>query len=353
MNDKLIWKSITEKIKIWGHEFGFDEIGISDIKLNHTKKSYDDWIKSSFQGEMHYLKKHQDIKFNPNRLVPKALTIISARLNYFPKKENTLEILQNKNKAYISRYALGRDYHKVIRSKLKKLTQKLIKEIKNTSFNSRVFTDSAPVLEVELAEKAGLGWRGKHGLLLNKENGSWFFLGEIYTSLPLVIDEKKINHCGSCTACIDICPTKAIIAPYKLDANKCISYLTIEFKGSIPVEYRKPIGNRIYGCDDCQLVCPWNKYGKITKEKDFNVRHNLDDLSLIDSFKITEPEFKKIFNGSAILRIGYDRWLRNIAISLGNAPKSDKIVKVLKSRLKNTTKLVQEHILWAINEHQN
>ena len=353
MNDKLIWKSITEKIKIWGHEFGFDEIGISDIKLNHTKKSYDDWIKSSFQGEMHYLKKHQDIKFNPNRLVPKTLTIISARLNYFPKKENTLEILQNKNKAYISRYALGRDYHKVIRGKLKKLTQKLIEEIKNTSFNSRVFTDSAPVLEVELAEKAGLGWRGKHGLLLNKENGSWFFLGEICTSLPLVIDEKKINHCGSCTACIDICPTKAIIAPYKLDANKCISYLTIEFKGSIPVEYRKPIGNRIYGCDDCQLVCPWNKYGKITKEKDFNARHNLDDLSLIDSFKITEAEFKRIFNGSAILRIGYDRWLRNIAISLGNAPKSDKVVKVLKSRLKNTTKLVQEHILWAINEHQN
>jgi len=353
MNDKLIWKSITDKIKIWGHEFGFDEIGISDINLSHSKKSYDDWIKSGFQGEMNYLRKHQDIKFNPKKLVPKTLTVISARLNYFPKKENTMQILQDKNKAYISRYTLGRDYHKVIRSKLKKLTQKLKEEVKDKSFNSRVFTDSAPVLEVELAEKAGLGWRGKHSLLLNKENGSWFFLGEIYTSLPLVIDEKKPNHCGSCSACIDICPTKAIVAPYKLDANKCISYLTIEFKGSIPIEYRKPMGNRIYGCDDCQLVCPWNKYAKITKEKDFNARHNLDNLSLIDSFKITEVEFKRIFNGSAILRIGYDQWLRNVAVSLGNAPKSNKIIKVLQSRLNNTSELVKEHIIWAINEHQN
>ena len=353
MNDKLFWKSITDKIKIWGHEFGFDEIGISDININHSKKSYDDWIKSGFQGEMHYLEKHQDIKFNPKNLVPKTLTVISARLNYFPKKENTLQILQDKNKAYISRYTLGRDYHKVIRGKLKKITKKLKEEVKNISFNSRVFTDSAPVLEVELAEKAGLGWRGKHSLLLNKDNGSWFFLGEIYTSLPLVVDKKELNHCGSCSACIDVCPTRAIIAPYKLDASKCISYLTIEFKGSIPLEYRKPIGNRVYGCDDCQLACPWNKYGKITKEKDFNARHNLDNLSLIDSFKITETEFKKIFNGSAILRIGYDQWLRNIAVGLGNAPKSNKIIKVLESRLKNTSKLVQEHILWAINEHQN
>ncbi|MDC0182608.1 tRNA epoxyqueuosine(34) reductase QueG [Nitrosomonadales bacterium] len=353
MNDKLIWKSITDKIKIWGHEFGFDEIGISDINLSHSKKSYDDWIKSGFQGKMHYLKKHQDMKFNPQNLVPETLTVISARLNYFPKKENTLQILQDKNKAYISRYTLGRDYHKVIRGKLKKLTKKLKEEVKNISFNSRVFTDTAPVLEVELAEKAGLGWRGKHSLLLNKDNGSWFFLGEIYTSLPLVVDEKKLNHCGTCSACIDVCPTNAIIAPYKLDASKCISYLTIEFKGSIPTKYRKPIGNRIYGCDDCQLVCPWNKYGKITKEKDFNTRHNLDNLSLIDSFKITEAEFTKIFNGSAILRIGYDQWLRNVAVGLGNAPKSNKIIKVLESRLKNTSKLVQEHILWAINEHQN
>ncbi len=353
MNDKLLWKSITEKIKLWGHELGFDEIGISDINLNQTKKSYHEWIKSGFQGEMHYLEKHQDIKFDPTQLLPKTLTVISVRLNYFPQKENTLQILQDKNRAYISRYSLGRDYHKVIRAKLKKLTQKLKEEIKDISFDSRVFTDSAPVLEVELAEKAGLGWRGKHTLLLNKENGSWFFLGEIYTTLPLAIDEKKSNHCGTCSACIDICPTNAIIAPYKLDANKCISYLTIEFKGSIPLEYRKPIGNRIYGCDDCQLVCPWNKYGKITKEKDFNARHSLDDLSLIDSFKISEKEFKKIFNGSAILRIGYNQWLRNIAISLGNAPKSDKIIKVLESRLKDTTELVQEHILWAINQHQS
>ena len=353
MNDKLIWKSITEKIKIWGHALGFDEIGISDINLNHSKKSYADWIKAGFHGEMNYLKKHQELKFNPTQLLPKTLTVISARLNYFPQKENTLKILQDKNKAYISRYTLGRDYHKVIRNKLKKLSQKLKEELKDVSFDSRVFTDSAPVLEVELAEKAGLGWRGKHTLLLNKDNGSWFFLGEIYTSLPLVVDEKKLNHCGSCSACIDICPTKAIIAPYKLDANRCISYLTIEFKGSIPIEFRKPIGNRIYGCDDCQLVCPWNKYGKITKEKDFNTRHNLNDLSLIDSFKISEQEFKRVFNGSAILRIGYNQWLRNIAISLGNSPKSEKVIEALQSRLKNTTELVKEHILWAIKQHQN
>jgi len=353
MNDKLIWKSITEKIKIWGHDLGFDEIGISDISLNHSKKSYDGWIKAGFHGEMNYLKTHQELKFNPTQLLPKTLTVISVRLNYFPEKENTLKILQDKNKAYISRYTLGRDYHKVIRGKLKKLSQKLKEELRDVSFDSRVFTDSAPVLEVELAEKAGLGWRGKHTLLLNKDNGSWFFLGEIYTSLPLVIDKKKSNHCGSCSACIDICPTKAIIAPYKLDANRCISYLTIEFKGSIPIEFRKPIGNRIYGCDDCQLVCPWNKYGKITKEKDFNTRHNLNDLSLIDSFKISEQEFKRIFNGSAILRIGYNQWLRNIAISLGNSPKSEKVIEVLQSRLKNSTELVKEHILWAIKQHQN
>jgi len=353
MNDKLIWKSITEKIKIWGHDLGFDEIGISDISLNHSKKSYAGWIKAGFHGEMNYLKTHQELKFNPTQLLPKTLTVISVRLNYFPEKENTLKILQDKNKAYISRYTLGRDYHKVIRGKLKKLSQKLKEELRDVSFDSRVFTDSAPVLEVELAEKAGLGWRGKHTLLLNKDNGSWFFLGEIYTSLPLVIDKKKSNHCGSCSACIDICPTKAIIAPYKLDANRCISYLTIEFKGSIPIEFRKPIGNRIYGCDDCQLVCPWNKYGKITKEKDFNTRHNLNDLSLIDSFKISEQEFKRIFNGSAILRIGYNQWLRNIAISLGNSPKSEIVIEVLQSRLKNSTELVKEHILWAIKQHQN
>ena len=353
MNDKLIWKSITEKIKIWGHDLGFDKIGISDINLNHSKKSYADWIKAGFHGEMNYLKKHQELKFNPTQLLPKTLTVISARLNYFPQKENTLKILQDKNRAYISRYTLGRDYHKVIRGKLKKLSQRLKEELKDVSFDSRVFTDSAPVMEVELAEKAGLGWRGKHTLLLNKDNGSWFFLGEIYTSLPLVVDKKQSNHCGTCSACIDVCPTKAIIAPYKLDSNRCISYLTIEFKGSIPIEFRKPIGNRIYGCDDCQLVCPWNKYGQITKEKDFNARHNLDNLSLTESFKLSEREFKRIFNGSAILRIGYEQWLRNIAISLGNAPKSQKIIKVLQSRLENTTELVKEHILWAIKQHQN
>ena len=353
MNDKSNMESIAKKIKAWGIGLGFNQVGISDIDLESAKKPYFEWINSGFQGEMSYLNKHKTLKFKPDSLVPQTIRIISTRLDYLPKENNTQKILQNKNKAYISRYALGRDYHKVVRGKLKKLTQKIQNEIKDLPVNFRVFSDSAPVLEVEIAGKSGLGWRGKHTLLINKEHGSWFFLGEIYINLPLPIDKKVVNHCGSCSACIDVCPTKAIIAPYHLDARKCISYLTIEHKGSIPIEFRKAIGNRIYGCDDCQLVCPWNKYGKITKEHDFMIRNNLHNLSLIESFEINESQFKKLFNGSAILRIGYEQWLRNIAIGLGNAPKSDRIIRALKSRLTNTTKLVREHIEWALEQHKN
>jgi epoxyqueuosine reductase len=353
MNDKSNMESIAKKIKAWGIGLGFNQVGISDINLESAKKPYFEWINSGFQGEMSYLNKHKALKFKPDSLVPQTIRIISTRLDYLPKENNTQKILQNKNKAYISRYALGRDYHKVVRGKLKKLTQKIQNEIKALPVNFRVFSDSAPVLEVEIAGKSGLGWRGKHTLLINKEHGSWFFLGEIYINLPLPIDKKVVNHCGICSACIDVCPTKAIIAPYHLDARKCISYLTIEHKGSIPIVFRKAIGNRIYGCDDCQLVCPWNKYGKITKEHDFMIRNNLHNLSLIESFEINESKFKKLFNGSTILRIGYEQWLRNIAIGLGNAPKSDRIISVLKSRLTNTTKLVREHIEWALEQHKN
>ena len=299
---------------------------------------------------MSYLKRHSDLKFNPQKLAPKTIRIISARIDYFPNDENTKLALKNKDQAYISRYALGRDYHKVIRAKLKKLSIKIKDEITNYPIEFRVFTDSAPVLEVELAEKSGLGWRGKHTLLINKEHGSWFFLGEIFINLPLPVDKKLTNHCGTCSACIDICPTKAIVAPYKLDARKCISYLTIEHKGVIPIEYRNAIGNRIYGCDDCQLMCPWNKYSKVTNEHDFMIRNNLHKISLLESFKMSKDKFEEIFNGSAILRIGYERWSRNIAIGLGNAKKSKAIIAALKNRLNDASPMLQEHINWAIKE---
>ena len=350
MKEQLIMQRIVKKIKSLGLELGFNHIGISDLNLDHAKKPYQDWIKSNFQGDMSYLKRHSDFKFNPQKLVPKTIRIISARIDYFPNDKNTKLALKNKDQAYISRYALGRDYHKVIKAKLKKLSSKIKDEITNYPVEFRVFTDSAPVLEVELAEKSGLGWRGKHTLLINKDHGSWFFLGEIFINLPLPIDKKLTNHCGTCSACIDICPTKAIIAPYKLDARKCISYLTIEHKGSIPVEYRKAIGNRVYGCDDCQLICPWNKYSKVTNEHDFMIRNNLHKISLLDSFKISKDKFDEIFNGSAILRLGYERWLRNIAIGLGNAKKSKAILAELKERLPDATPMLQEHINWAIKE---
>ncbi|MFM8491356.1 MAG: tRNA epoxyqueuosine(34) reductase QueG, partial [Candidatus Methylopumilus sp.] len=287
-------------------------------------------------------------------LVPHTIRIITARLNYFPHSRNSETILQDSQKAFISRYALGSDHHKVMRAKLKKLSEKIQKEAHKAldhAFQFRLFTDSAPVMEVELAEKSGLGWRGKHTLLINKGHGSWFFLGEIYINLPLPIDKKVENHCGTCTNCMDICPTKAIIGPYKLDARKCISYLTIEHKSSIPIEYRKHIGNRVYGCDDCQLYCPWNKFGQISKEDDFKVRHGLDDIELVECFLWTEAEFLKYMEGSAMLRIGYDQWLRNIAIGLGNAKTSEIIVNVLKSRYPDASPLVKEHISWALAQH--
>jgi len=352
MNDKLKWKAFAKNIKDWGRELGFDYVGISDTNLNTQKEAYRAWIKAGFNGSMSFLKKHQELKFSPESLVNNTISIISVRLDYMPLEENTLKVLKDKNRAYISRYALGRDYHKVMRSKLKKLALKIKVESQRIESNYRVFTDSAPVMEVEIAEKAGLGWRGKHTLLLNKDHGSWFFLGEIFTDLPIPSDNKLTSHCGTCSACIDICPTKAIIAPYKLDARKCISYLTIENKGEIPIEYRKAIGNRVYGCDDCQIICPWNKYAKITRETDFRVRHKLNDLSLIDSFMFSEADFNKIFNGSAILRIGYQQWLRNIAIGLGNAPTSKEVINTLKSKLKTSSAMVKEHILWALEQHK-
>jgi len=304
--------------------------------------------------------KHGTKRTRPAELVPNTNRIISARLDYLPPNAKDSEaILQSSNQAFISRYALGRDYHKVMRNKLQKLCEKIKAELadnqlgynKTSHFEYRAFTDSAPVLEVALAEKSGLGWRGKHTLLINKNQGSWFFLGEIYTNLPLEIDAPATNHCGTCTSCIDVCPTQAITAPYEVDARRCISYLTIELKGNIPIALRALIGNRVYGCDDCQLYCPWNKFAEITKEADFAVKHGLDDISLIDCFSWNEDAFKTKMAGSAIYRIGYTQWLRNIAVGLGNAESTPAIIDTLKQHINHKDIVVRDHVRWALSRH--
>ena len=345
------YTSITADIKRWGCELGFAEIGVCDTDLAAAEIEHQAWVKKDFHGDMNYMAKHGTKRTRPAELVPNTLRIITARLDYLPPNaKDSWQVINNNEAAFISRYALGRDYHKVMRQKLQKLCDKIALEVPD--FEYRVFTDSAPVLEVALAEKSGLGWRGKHTLLINKDHGSWFFLGEIYTNLPLPIDEGASNHCGSCSACIDICPTRAITAPYEVDARRCISYLTIELKDAIPLEFRPLIGNRVYGCDDCQLICPWNKFSETTTEPDFNVRNGLDDISLVECFGWSEAEFEQKMAGSAIFRIGYVQWLRNIAVGLGNAPTTPEIIVALKSRENDASELVREHVLWALSQHQ-
>lgn len=346
---------LSAEIKRWGLALGFNEIGITNTDLQVAEAEHQAWIEKGFHGEMDYMAKHGTKRTRPAELVPNTLRIISARLDYLPPDAIDSEtVLQQKNKAFISRYALGRDYHKVMRQKLQKLCDKIQTELSHynsANFEYRVFTDSAPVLEVALAEKAGLGWRGKHTLLINKTQGSWFFLGEIYTNLPLPIDTPATNHCGTCSSCLDICPTQAITAPYEVDARRCISYLTIELKGSIPLELRPLIGNRVYGCDDCQLYCPWNKFAELTKEPDFAVRHGLDDIDLIDCFSWSEAQFKSKMAGSAIYRIGYAQWLRNIAVGLGNAEPSAEVLNALRARANDPDATVREHVAWALGQH--
>jgi epoxyqueuosine reductase len=350
LNDNEMTK-LAADIKQWGKALGFAEIGITDTDLSFAEKEHQGWIKKGFHGEMDYMAKHGTKRTRPAELVPNTIRVISARMDYLPPKaKDSWQVMNDGNKAFISRYALGRDYHKVIRNKLQMLCEKIDQTIKGVEY--RAFTDSAPVLEVALAEKAGLGWRGKHTLLINKDHGSWFFLGEIYTNLPLPIDKPATNHCGSCTSCIDICPTQAITAPYEVDARRCISYLTIELKNSIPVEFRPLIGNRVYGCDDCQLTCPWNKFAESTPENDFHVRHGLDDINLIECFSWSEDEFKQKMAGSAIYRIGYTQWLRNIAVGLGNATTSPEIIQALKLRENDNSELVREHVDWALKQHR-
>lgn len=335
----------------WASELGFQQLGVSDVDLTTAEDRLNTWLAERFHGEMTYMDRHGAKRSRPADLVPGTVRVISVRMDYLPdESEAPRDLLDHESRAYISRYALGRDYHKVLRSRLRKLARRI--EAKIGTFGYRVFVDSAPVLEKAIAEKAGIGWIGKHTNLIHEKAGSWFFLGEVYTDLPLPTDQAATSHCGSCKACIDVCPTDAIIAPYQLDARRCISYLTIELRGSIPVEFRKAIGNRIYGCDDCQLYCPWNKFAEPTAEADFAPRHGLNSAELADLFAWSEEQWLANTEGSAIRRIGYDRWLRNIAIALGNAATTANVVRALKARRHNSAPLVNEHIEWALLQHQ-
>jgi epoxyqueuosine reductase len=344
------YAQLAVAIKSWGKTLGFQEVGIADTDLGAAELRLLDWLEEGCHGDMDYMAKHGTKRSRPAELLPGTLRVISVRINYQPQHaRDSWQVLADGNKAYVSRYATGRDYHKVLRRRLQTLVDNIHQRVGD--HRCRVFTDSAPVMEVELARKAGLGWRGKHTLLLTRETGSWFFLGEIYTDLPLPVDSTQQDHCGTCEKCIDICPTRAIVAPYELDARRCISYLTIEHKGSIPVELRPLLGNRVYGCDDCQLVCPWNKYAQASAETDFAVRHGLDDAELIELFGWSEEEFHEKLSGSAIHRIGYERWLRNLAVGLGNAPRSSAAIQALQKRLDHSSPLVREHVLWALERH--
>jgi len=343
---------LNRQIQQFSEELGFQQLGISDLDLQQHEQHLNDWLAAGFHGEMDYMARHGSKRSHPEQLVAGTVRVISVRMDYLPPELTPpQDILRAKNKAYISRYALGRDYHKLIRKRLQQLADKIRDSI--GEFGYRVFTDSAPVLEKALAEKADLGWMGKHTNLINRKAGSWFFLGEIFTDLPLPISNTSSeNHCGKCTACLDVCPTQAIVAPYKVDAKRCISYLTIELHGSIPVEFRADIGNRIYGCDDCQLVCPWNRFARNTREQDFFSRHHLDSADLLDLFNWDEATFLKKTEGSAIRRIGHQRWLRNIAIALGNTPHSEAVINALQTKKPTVSEMVAEHIEWAMQQQR-
>ena len=346
------YAALAREIKRWGAELGFQQVGIADSELGEAERRLLDWLGKGFHGEMDYMARHGTKRTRPGDLVPGTLRVIAARMNYSPPRvRDSHEVMKDGTRAFISRYAMGCDYHKLMRKRMQKLAQRIEESV--GKFHYRVFTDSAPVMEVELGAKAGLGWRGKHTLLLNREAGSYFFLGEIYTDLPLPVDKAQDDHCGTCQKCIDICPTQAILGPYQLDARRCISYLTIEHKGSIPEELRPLIGNRVYGCDDCQLVCPWNKFASPSGEPDFAVRNGLDDVTLVELFGWSETEFHDRLAGSAIHRIGYERWLRNLAVGLGNAPKSATVIAALEARANQSSVLLREHVEWALERQQS
>lgn len=345
-------RTLLADLRRWSLELGFARLGVARIDLAPDEAHFLDWLRAGFNGEMAYMSRHGVKRSRPAELLPGTVSCISVRMNYWPGDAADAEAtLANRRMAYVSRYALGRDYHKLMRARLQKLCDRIQGEV--GPFGHRVFTDSAPVLEKALARNAGLGWIGKHTNLIDRDAGSYFFLGEIYLDMALPADEPAGAHCGTCSACMPACPTGAIVAPHRLDARRCISYLTIELAGSIPLEFRSAIGNRIYGCDDCQLVCPWNKFARPSAEKDFAPRHGLDRSQLAELFSWSEAEFLDRTQGSAIRRIGYEQWLRNIAVALGNAPTSPEVLEALRSRAQYPSALVREHVEWALVQHRS
>jgi epoxyqueuosine reductase len=343
-------QALSTTLQQWAHELGFQQLGITGVDLSQHEDYLERWLDQGFHGDMDYMAKHGRKRSRPDELVPGTCTVLSLRMDYQPEGVAPEQILAQTHKAYISRYALGRDYHKLMRHRLAQLAKRIEQELDGGCY--RAFVDSAPVLERAIAERAGLGWIAKNTMLINERGGSWFFLGEIYTDIPFPQDPPKTEkHCGSCQACLEVCPTQAFVAPFVLDARRCISYLTIEHKGSIDEALRPLMGNRIYGCDDCQLVCPWNKFAQTSDEPDFAPRHQLDDRDLVDLFQWTESDFERHTQGSAIRRIGHERWLRNIAVALGNAATTPAIVNALRQRLSHPSPLVREHVQWALQQH--
>ncbi|NII52994.1 tRNA epoxyqueuosine(34) reductase QueG [Luteibacter sp. SG786] len=344
------YAALAVDIKRWASELGFADTGIADTDLGNDEAHLESWLAEGHHGEMDYMARHGTRRSRPAELEPGTLRVISVRMDYVPPgMPNAWDVINDGEKAYVARYALGRDYHKVMRNRLQKLAARIQERIGDFSY--RAYVDSAPVLEKAIARNAGLGWIGKHTVLINKRAGSYFFLGELYTDLPLPVDAPASAHCGSCRRCIDICPTQAIVAPYRLDARRCISYLTIELKGSIPVELREPMGNRVFGCDDCQLICPWNKFAQEATEPDFAPRHSLDGPKLVELFAWSEEEFLSRTEGMAIRRTGYEGWLRNLAVGLGNAPASEEVLAALRARVDHPSAMVREHVLWALARH--
>lgn len=348
MNEQKL-RQLAQDIKVWGAELGFQQVAISDTDLKPYYDSYENWLGNGYHGAMHYMEENKALRFYPEKLLPGTLRIISVRMDYAKQIENSLEPMTRTQSAYIARYARGRDYHKLMRKRLQQLAERI--QSVAGEFGYRAFSDSAPVLERAIAEKSGLGWIGKNTMLINKQAGSWFFLGELFTDIPLPVDEGVSDHCGSCRACLDVCPTQAFVGPRQMDATRCISYLTIELRTSIPLEFRKAMGNRVFGCDDCQIVCPWNKFTHLSEEQDFSARHGLDDSSLMELFQWSEEEFLDKTAGSPIRRIGYECWLRNLAIGLGNALSSTEIINALLSRREQASDMVREHIDWALEQH--
>ncbi len=359
MSQESCYRQLAENIHVWARESGFQQVGISDADVSQEQDRLERWLRNNYHGDMAWIAEHKDLRSFPHKLVPGTTRVISARMDYLPPETEQIKVLKDAQKAYISRYALGRDYHKLMRKRLASIAKKIAMFCRahNLAENvsQRPFADSAPVMERPLAEKSGLGWVGKHTLLINQHAGSWFFLGEIYTNVPLPINRRQQkNMCGDCTACLQVCPTDAFPEPYVLDARRCISYLTIENKGPIPLQFREAMGNRVFGCDDCQAICPWNKYASFTQEQDFHPRHRLHTSDLIDLFKWTERDFFERTAGSAIRRIGFANWQRNLSVGLGNAPSSNEIIHELEAKLKDTRETwLQDHFAWAISRQKN